>query len=608
VLADLAREAERTVLADERAALGALREALVAAEAAPADLEVLRQAESDLDALFLLVVVGEFNAGKSAFINALLGARALEEGVTPTTAAITLLRYGETPAERRVDGLLEREYPDPLLQTLTIVDTPGTNAVLREHEILTERFVPRADLILFVTSADRPFTESERAFMERIRAWGKKLVLILNKADLLAGPDEVAAQIAFMREQAQRLLGFEPQVFPVSARHALAAKLQQDASDPTTPPPNPTQDTGLSTLRAAQAGSSADEPENAQDSSWAALESYLRDSLDDRERVRLKLLNPLGVADRLTRDYHAAATARLATLRDDLQLGEHLAAQLEIYRSDLQRDFSYRLQEIDNLLHELNARGMAFFDETLRLGRLFDLFNQSRIRAEFEAQVIADTPARIDRAAQDLIDWMAEQDVRLWEAVREQLERRQATRAPGGPSDQLLGGVERDRRALLSSIAATAREVVLRHNHAREAEELAAGVRGAITQATLVEAGAVGFGAITLAIMGSVAADLTGILASVAIAGLGLFILPLQRRRVTERFHQSTDGLRLQLTGAMREAFARELAQSLERIRAALAPYERFARVEHDRAARLDRAFADLTTDLAALRARIDRL
>jgi hypothetical protein len=77
---------------------------------------------------------------------------------------------------------------------------------------------------------------------------------------------------------------------------------------------------------------------------------------------------------------------------------------------------------------------------------------------------------------------------------------------------------------------------------------------------------------------------------------------------VTERFHQSTDGLRLQLTGAMREAFARELAQSLERIRAALAPYERFARVEHDRAARLDRAFADLTSDLAALRARIDRL
>ena len=106
----------------------------------------------------------------------------------------------------------------------------------------------------------------------------------------------------------------------------------------------------------------------------------------------------------------------------------------------------------------------------------------------------------------------------------------------------------------------------------------------------------------------SAAADLTGILASVAIAGLGLIILPVQKRRVTERFRQSTERLREQLTGAMREAFERELAQSLERIRAALAPYERFARVEHDRAERLERTFAELGQRLAGLRQRAERL
>src|SRR5919202_841211 len=396
-LADLARERDQALLADERAALGALREALVAAEATADDLTVLRQAEADLDTLFLLVVIGEFNAGKSAFINALLGEPVLEEGVTPTTAAITLVRYGDVPAERRQDGVVERDYPDPLLRTLAIVDTPGTNAVLREHEALTDRFVPRADLVLFVTSADRPFSESERAFMERIRNWGKKLVLVLNKADLLAGPDEVAAQVAFVREQARRLLGLEPEVFPVSARQALAAKLQGTGN--------------------------ADQ--------WQRLEGYLRETLDDRERLRLKLASPLGVADRLAEQYHATAAAQVATLRGDLQLGEHLAAQLEVYRGDLERDFSYRLQEIDNLLHNLNARGIDFFEDTLRLGRVLDLFNQGRIRGEFEAKVVADTPARIDRASQDLIDWMAEQDVRLWDAVREQLERRRASEPAG---------------------------------------------------------------------------------------------------------------------------------------------------------------------------------
>jgi len=601
VLADLGREAERALLADERAALRDLREALVVAEAGAEDLAVLRQAEADLDALFLLVILGEFNAGKSAFINALLGERALPEGVTPTTDAITLLRYGPAPAERRLDGLVEHEYPDPLLQALTIVDTPGTNAVLREHEALTDRFVPRADLVLFVTSADRPFSESERAFMERIRDWGKKIVVVLNKADLLAGPAEVEAQVRFVREWAKRLLGLEPAIFPVSARQALAAK-------------GPGDPTGRTAIWEA--------------SGFGPLESYLRDTLDDRERLRLKLLNPLGIAERLAQRYHAAAEARLATLRGDLQLSEHLAAQLEVYRADLQRDFSYRLQEIDNLLHALNTRGIDFFEDTLRLGRVFDLFNQGRIRGEFEAKVVADTPARIDRASQDLIDWMAEQDVRLWEAVREQLERRRTSEAPALPAPETTavdgagaadyraslsnlrppGSFERDRRALLGAIAATAREVVLRHDHAREAEELAAEVRAAVTGAALVEAGAVGFGALTLAIMGSAAADLTGILASITIAGLGLIILPMQKRRVTERFRQSTERLREQLTGAMREAFERELAQSLERIRAALAPYERFARVEHDRAERLERTFADLGTRLANLRQRAERL
>ena len=488
--------------------------------------------------------------------------------------------------------MVERDHPDPLLQALTIVDTHGTNAILREHEALTERFVPRADLVLFVTSADRPFSESERAFMERIRGWGKKIVVVLNKADLLAGPDEVAAQVTFVREGAKRLLGLEPAIFPVSARQALAAKGPGDPA--------------------------------ARHATWEAsgfgpLETYLRDALDDRERLRLKLLNPLGIAERLTRRYQDAAAARLATLRGDLQLGEHLAAQLEVYRAELQRDFDFRLQAIDNLLHGLNARGVEFFDNTLRLGRVFDLFNQGRIRAEFETQVVANTPGadRPRRAGPDRLDGRTGRATVGGRARAARSPRKAGGRpserrggrgaAPAVVRPSLPGSFERDRRALLGAIAATAREVVLRHDHAHEAESLAGEVRAAITGAALVEAGAVGFGAITLAIMGSVAADLTGILASIAIAGLGLIILPMQKRRVTEQFRQSTERLREQLTGAMREAFERELTQALERIRGALAPYERFARVEHDRAARLERGFADRPRSLAALRGRVER-
>jgi predicted GTPase len=67
---------------------------------------------------------------------------------------------------------------------------------------MTERFAPRADLVLFVTSADRPFTESERAFMERLRGWAKSVVVVLNKTDLLAGAAQVEQLVAFIRDNA----------------------------------------------------------------------------------------------------------------------------------------------------------------------------------------------------------------------------------------------------------------------------------------------------------------------------------------------------------------------------------------------------------------------
>ena len=184
----------------------ALRDALerFGADVAPGDARTLDDTIAHLDELFLLVIAGEFNSGKSSFINALLGEKVLAEGVTPTTDRITLLRYGDEPAEQPLEEfLLERDFPADVLQRLTIVDTPGTNAIIRRHEELTRDFVPRSDLVLFVTSADRPFTESERAFLATIQEWGKKIVIVLNKVDLLEQHEVDAGRRLHPRERAR---------------------------------------------------------------------------------------------------------------------------------------------------------------------------------------------------------------------------------------------------------------------------------------------------------------------------------------------------------------------------------------------------------------------
>jgi len=572
-------EVVREVLREERTVLGRLRERLSLETASEDDVRQLRQAELDLDELFLLVVVGEFNSGKSAFINALLGARVLREGVTPTTAVITRVRYAPAPNERREGPLLEVGYPLDLLRDVAVVDTPGTNAIVREHEEITSHFVPRADLVLFVTSADRPFTETERVFMERIRTWGKKVVVVLNKIDLLA-KDQVAEQMEFVRQGVERLLGFRPEVFPVSARLALAAK---DDADP---------------VRRAATWS---------ESQFGALEDFVSATLDERGRLLLKLSTPLGIAERIARTYDMAAGEKLALLAGDISLVESIDSQLGVYREDMQRDFAYRLGEVDNVLHEMEARGTEYLDNTLRFGRIVDLFRQRVLKQEFERIVVADAPDRIDRVTQELIDWMVDQDLRVWRTVTEQVESRRGVGA-SGPAERLAGSFEYDRRALLGTLGQTARGVLQRHDHQREATELAASVREAITQATLLEAGAVGLGAVSMAILGSAAADISGLFAASVLAGVGLWLLPRKRRQAKAQFRSGTEELRTRLVTALRDEFQRELERSAQRIRDALAPYNRFVQSERDRTQRFAQELHEAQSQLAHLRTRLSTI
>src|SRR4030067_226105 len=136
-------DAQENLLKDARSLLNDIRASLIQFGASTEDHETLAHSIRQLDELFLLVVVGEFNSGKSAFINALLGQNLLKEGVTPTTTQINVLKFGTTQ-ERTVEdeNLHTLTAPVELLAELNIVDTPGPNSTIRQHETITQRQGP----------------------------------------------------------------------------------------------------------------------------------------------------------------------------------------------------------------------------------------------------------------------------------------------------------------------------------------------------------------------------------------------------------------------------------------------------------------------------------
>lgn len=203
---------------------------------------------------FNLVVVGQFKRGKTSLINALIGDDLLPVGVVPLTSIVTLLSYGEKIAARVVydDGreeeiALERLWefatekgnpqnakhvgevavacPSPWLKGgVRLVDTPGIGSVYRRNTDEALRFLPKADAVLVVFSADQPVSQAERELVAQVSGYAGKIFLLLNKADLLEDTDLRECSV-FTRQAVAEALGEGLPLFAVSARLARESRV-----------------------------------------------------------------------------------------------------------------------------------------------------------------------------------------------------------------------------------------------------------------------------------------------------------------------------------------------------------------------------------------------
>jgi GTP-binding protein EngB required for normal cell division len=207
-----------------------------------------------LEESFSFVVAGQFKRGKSSLINALLGAPILPTGVVPLTSIVTILRNGSNARvrihfkdgndievapealpsyvtergnprnEKRIDHVVV-SYPSSWLSDgVLLIDTPGIGSVYEHNSDVARAYLPRADAVLFVISADQPLSRAELDFLSATREHADKIICVLNKSDYL-NPSELPEAVAFTREVIGRTIGDSVPLFAISAKVALADKL-----------------------------------------------------------------------------------------------------------------------------------------------------------------------------------------------------------------------------------------------------------------------------------------------------------------------------------------------------------------------------------------------
>lgn len=195
---------------------------------------------------FHLVVLGEFNHGKSTFVNALLGQEILPTGITPTTASINHVVWAPSPTARvmllsgegqpldpsqlkdwvTVAGghasevsYVELGYPSDLLQNnVVLVDTPGVNDLNEQRAEVTYGYVPRADAVVFLLDAGQALKDSEREFLRSrvLENARDRLIFVLGKMDMLS-TDEKTAVTDYVKKNLAEMMP-DPVLFPLSAR------------------------------------------------------------------------------------------------------------------------------------------------------------------------------------------------------------------------------------------------------------------------------------------------------------------------------------------------------------------------------------------------------
>jgi len=504
--------------------------------------EKLISAIDNLESLFLVVFVGEFSTGKSTIINAIIGEKTLDEGITPTTDKISIIKYGEEKGVELKDGIATFTVNQKNLENLYIVDTPGTNVTIEQHEQITQNFIPRADIIFFTIGAERAVTGSESEYIKFLKDdWKKKIVFLLNKIDIASDDEEYNELIQHSSSELQRIFSIEPHIIPISAKREL------DKSE-------------------------------SLNSGFDVLRKYLFETLSEDEKIRIKLNYSLDLSLKLAEETEISIEDNLLKINKDIQKLNDFESRIEGMKEDLIENSGQFTERIRSRLLEFKNRGIEFIDNLIRFENILKLIRKEKIAKEFEQKVSLQTVKEIEKDLDDMVAWIESSSKNIIDSsirfYRDSVETENANIST--PFLQHRMKLIDTVRSELESKKAQIDPKLLGSNLVDTARNAVASVLG-------VQVGSLALGATVVSAFSSFIVDITGILATLAIMATAFAILPKKRSNAMKEFSAKVDNLSTELITSIKSQFTRDMDNVKLQIVNSMSPLRNFYKAEEQK-------------------------
>jgi small GTP-binding protein len=556
-------------------ALGKLLRLAAEMRREPATLDTLHALLTDVREPLLFVVVGEVKAGKSSLLNALFGQEFAKVDVLPATDRVYIFRHGAEEKSVEVSGqLTERYLPIQFLQNFNVVDTPGTNTMVAEHQTITEGFVPRADVVLFVFSVTNPWSQSGWQLLDLVqKKWLKNIVFVLQQADL-RNSSEIEIIYRHLQDTAKQKLGFAPPIFPVSARKALLIKK-----------------TGMP------------KEDLWRESGFGALEEQINRMVTESGVRFLKLQTTASTAGVILNEIADEIHGAMETIaRDEKHLGR-VNEFLQVRKDQTLRQVAGFLRGVEQACRECARQGTQLLEEKLSFWKTWRLiWSRAQWQHEFQTEVEAKLRQTVEPQVENAVQ-LLETDLRsLWPQLQDAIEAQFASEGKNRMK-KTIPDFARQRRELLQSIELTLVERIagkaVEEQLARMFRETAAWLR---LPAGIAAAG--GIITVIVAMSSASVADVTGVLAASA-AIFGTIVAFTQRRRILAAYSTEMEKKRNELVHAIEQQMRHAIDLFYKEIAVAFEPLAAFCITERKRYEPLAEQAATLSQMVSGLSRRL---